>query len=187
MLFLLLLTNSASTCPWHFCNLGPALYWSPELAEIYQLCIVADEPTRSQEVFSSTESSDEDEDDFEDEGDTNEGEDEQEEEEEEDDDEVFVLQSDLNFPPKQKLQQQQVKKKRNGEISPPSFAAAAAFPPGKNNSAANHGVKMVEGLGGDVADVLEVGHDLCLHYPPCAGYSDVAGNRKSIFKVVYFL
>ena len=139
------------------------------------MCIVADEPTRSQEVFSSTESSDEDEDDFEDEGDTNEGEDEQEEEEEEDDDEVFVLQSDLNFPPKQKLQQQQVKKKRNGEISPPSFAAAtaaAAFPPGKNNSAANHGVKMVEGLGGDVADVLEVGHDLC------AGYSDVAGNRK---------
>ena len=138
---------------------------------------MADEPTtNSQEVFSSTESDDDDDDSSEDNeiGD----EEDKENEEEEEDDEVFE-QPDLNFPPKKH-------KKRNGEISPPSFAAssssssalAAAAASGKN-SAANHGVKMVETLAGDVADVLEVGHYSCLWSSMNIPYPDSGMSGKN--------
>ena len=106
-------------------------------------------PYRSQEVFSSTESDEGEEED--DSGEDNEGEEEHEVEDE--DDEVFVPP-----PPPPRSKQQRARPKRNGEISPPLSASPAAPTTvfGKN-SAANHGVKMVEGVGGDVADVLEVG------------------------------
>ena len=98
-------------------------------------------PHRSQEVFSSTES-DEGEEEDDDSGEDNEGDHEVEDEDE--DDEVFVQ------PPPPRSKQPRVR-------SPPLSASPAAPTTvfGKN-SAANHGVKMVEGVGGEVADVLEV-------------------------------
>ena len=107
-------------------------------------------PHRSQEVFSSTES-DEGEEEEDDSGEDNEGDHEGEDEDE--DDEVFVQPP----PPRSKQPRGARPPRRNGEISPPLSASPAAPTSvfGKN-SAANHGVKMVEGVGGDVADVLEV-------------------------------
>ena len=101
---------------------------------------------RSQEVFSSTES-DEGEEEDDDSGEDNEGDHEVEDEDE--DDEVFV-----QPPPPRSKQPRGARPppRRNGGISPP-LSSTTVF--GKN-SAANHGVKMVEGVGGDVADVLEV-------------------------------
>ena len=114
-------------------------------------------PTRgrlyhSQEVFSSTESDEGEEEEDDDSGEDNEGDHEVEDEDE--DDEVFV-----QLPPSRSKQPRGARPppRRNGEISPPLSASPAAPTTvfGKN-SAANHGVKMVEGVGGDVADVLEV-------------------------------
>ena len=65
-------------------------------------------------------------------------------------------------PPRSKLPRARPPPRRNGEISPP-LSSTTVF--GKN-SAANHGVKMVEGVGGDVADVLEVrARELYSFYP----------------------
>ena len=107
---------------------------------------------RSQEVFSSTES-DEGEEEEDVSGEDNEGEGELEAEVDDEDDEVF-----MQLPPPPRSKQPRARPpRRNGEISPPlSSSPTAPTTVFGKNSAANHGVKMVEGVGGDVADVLEV-------------------------------